>query len=567
MGNTPPWLLRSDTHGEVHCEQAARGNYNTASFRSLKPLLSSSCSSSFVFKSPTSPLVQSEINEDSETLPRADTQKMGHNVTRAHRRFSLQAQPRLPSQPSFLGNESSAGLLREGTLAYQAQQSQTPVHYGSTTAFSPKTPLARSRRLSFTSDASPILHASMVGSYEESILRGRMSTTPSKPLDFVAQIGVLGLGNCKSALRCPPHVVVPFPAVFYSYETTSHSRSMSAENEPSPYVGQIDLENRLPNLDETRGARRRHTDLLERRSGLDVETAISPVGEISITQDRRQVAKQGRRSTGSRAPPGGSYRIPEKGQIQIIIKNPNKTAVKLFLVPYDLKGMEPGTKTFVRQRSYAAGPLSDARLPLSSTALRNTSNERAALRYLIHLQICCPSRGRFYLYKSIRLVFANRVPDGKEKLRVDVSLPEPRFSVYKITREMSSSTGPNLAADKAFRRRSAGMTLGSGTHGPGIASYSSFYAPYDRISSFQDLSSDQNSCFPSSNGLHMGGITNGSENRETALSWQRELLLQSNDLVQPETLLPRGLQQGLLTIKLKGLGVNIPDHTKEPNQA
>ncbi|CRK38422.1 hypothetical protein BN1723_015326 [Verticillium longisporum] len=38
-------------------------------------------------------------------------------------------------------------------------------------------------------------HASMVGSYEESILRGRMSTNPSKPLDFLAQIGVLGLGK------------------------------------------------------------------------------------------------------------------------------------------------------------------------------------------------------------------------------------------------------------------------------------------------------------------------------------------------------------------------------------
>ena len=71
-------------------------------------------------------------------------------------------------------------------------------------------------------------------------------TTPSKPLDFLAQIGVLGLGKCKSSLRCPASLTIPFPAVFYSYETTSHGRAGKSEDGPSPYVGQIDLENTLP---------------------------------------------------------------------------------------------------------------------------------------------------------------------------------------------------------------------------------------------------------------------------------------------------------------------------------
>ncbi|CAI4216893.1 unnamed protein product [Parascedosporium putredinis] len=219
----------------------------------------------------------------------------------------------------------------------------------------------RSRRPSFSSDTSPLQHASMVGSYEESILRGRMSTTPSKPIEFLAQIGVLGLGKCKASLRCPPHVTLPFPAVYYSYGSNVPGRP-GFEDGPSPA-------------------------------------------------------------------PGGSYRIPEKGRIQIVIKNQNKTAVKLFLVPYDLSGMEPGTKTFIRQRSYSAGPIVDG-LPQEIAA----ADERPILRYLVHLHICCPSKGRFYMYKSIRLVFANRVPDGKVKLRNETTWPEPRFSPYKPIR-------------------------------------------------------------------------------------------------------------------------------------
>jgi hypothetical protein len=137
-----------------------------------------------------------------------------------------------------------------------------------------------------------------------------------------------------------------------------------------------------------------------------------------------------------------------------MIKNPNKTAVKLFLVPYDLSDMEPGTKTFIRQRSYSAGPILD--MPLSARSNYGTDRPEASLtnsddpkdkpvlRYLIHLNICCPSKGRYYLHSSIRVVFANRVPDGKEKLRNEIQHPEPRYSPYKVTRE----TNPLRAAPR-----------------------------------------------------------------------------------------------------------------------
>ncbi|RDL33636.1 Uncharacterized protein BP5553_08004 [Venustampulla echinocandica] len=435
--------------------------------RSRIPSLSSSYSSSFVLKPPTSPLVQSESNDDLDLSSSINPIDIEPHQKRNSRRHTLQASHSIHSTPNVATASSFRPLphlRRDNTHPYQAHQPRRSL----TSNPSPQTPsFLRSRRPSYQSENSPLNHASMVGSYEESILRGRMSTTPSKPLDFMAQIGVLGLGKCKMSLRCPAHVMIPFPAVFYSYETTTHGRSAKSEDGPSPYVGQIDLENSLPNPDETRDSKRKQRNANIGRSRIDnLEAADGHSTSQPSDREIRRAEKQKRRSASPRAPPGGSYRIPEKGQLQVIIKNPNKTAVKLFLVPYDLTGMEPGTKTFIRQRSYSTGPIIDSALSSSQQTPATNSVERPTLRYLIHLHICSPSRGRFYLYKSIRVVFANRVPDGKEKLRNEISMPDPRFSVYKPVRDSTlghsimSGAGANLAAEKAYRRRSSGFALG-----------------------------------------------------------------------------------------------------------
>lgn len=391
----------------------------------------------------------------------------GSHTSNPSRRHTLHFYPSSPYSHTALSRHLTPS--RETSHPYQAHQprrslTSTPNLHFPGSSSSPQTPghgYLGSRRQSISSDASPMLHASMVGSYEESILRGRMSTTPSKPLDFQAEIGVLGLGKCKPSLKCPAHVTVPFSAVFYSYASTTHGRTMS-EDGPSPYVGQIDLENGLLNPeDEHRSKRKMQTRYPDRTSldpdDIDIEpsTTFADGSEPEARKSNRT-----RRSRSSpRAPPGGSYRIPEKGMLQIIIKNQNKTAVKLFLVRYDLAGMEPGTKTFVRQRSY-----SDP---------EDASSTRPILRYLIQLHICCLAKGRYYLYKSIRVVFANRVPDGKEKLRNEVTYPEPRFSPYKPTRVMlpahQQTSGPAmaLAAEKAFRRRSSGFSFAGGGGGGG----------------------------------------------------------------------------------------------------
>ncbi|EFW98506.1 hypothetical protein CMQ_4358 [Grosmannia clavigera kw1407] len=496
-------------------------------FRTGMASLSSSLSSSFAYKPPTSPLVQSESNNDDDDgahigLPTsrndgATDSAMAGSLRTNSRRHTLASATNTqfrhsvsshfdvlyqPSPPQMAG-ERTTSTRREGAFPYQAHQPRRSLT--STAHISPQQPLEgsmpqspsflRPRRVSFAADTSSLQHASMVGSYEESILRGRMSTTPSKPLDFLAQIGVLGLGaKCKPNLRCPPHVTLRFSAVFYSYASTPHGRSKS-EDGPSPYVGMVDLENGLPSQEaEQRSTRKRmhsRAAAQERRTtrlgvgiddaaadeiqnedtvmeGTQVEptpTAGAPIPTASATRAQK------RRPFLCRAPPGGSYRIPPHGQLQMIIKNQNKTAVKLFLIPYDVTGMEPGTKTFIRQRSYSAGPIVDNVPMLAELSL----SERPILRYLVHLHICCPSRGRYYLYKSIRVVFANRVPDGKEKLRNELTFPEPRYSPYKPVRVMhppvggsgsglgSLGGGPGamLAMEKACRRRSSGLSFGS----------------------------------------------------------------------------------------------------------
>jgi hypothetical protein len=88
-----------------------------------------------------------------------------------------------------------------------------------------------SRRDSIPSAASD-LFGTFVGSYEESILIGRLSTSPSRPVPFLAEIGVLAIGKCKPSLKCPPHLTLGFSAFFYQ---------LPDEDVPTPYVGTIDM--------------------------------------------------------------------------------------------------------------------------------------------------------------------------------------------------------------------------------------------------------------------------------------------------------------------------------------
>lgn len=478
----PAGAIPSSRGGSLFPTREVTGHDSRSTVRS-RAVSHSSFSTPFVYMPPTSPLVQQSNNTDLDFGSRPTSRQSSRSPERSNWRHSYSShsfQTYHSTQiPRSATRTSGPQLKREGTAPCQAHQPRRSL--SSFNQFQPQSipqgPFLQQRRPSISSEASPLHHAPMVGSYEESILRGRMSTTPSRPLDFVARIGVLGKGQCKANLRCPPHVTVPFPAVFYSY---SGGNNRIADNSPSPYVGLIDLENSLTPPEESSETRRKRRHTIPNPGHNINNTASGITDDPSHTSENiRRREKSKRRSTSPKAPPGGSYRIPQQGQLQIIIKNPSETAVKLFLVPYDLSDMEPGQKTFIRQRSYSAGPIID--MPMShrpnlgtdrpEAALSNSDdpNDRPILRYLIHLHICCPSKGRYYLYKSIRVVFANRVPDGKEKLRNETQLPEPPYSTYKANRDPmvsqpASSAATQPTAEKAFRRRSAGFSLSQQAH-------------------------------------------------------------------------------------------------------
>ena len=227
-----------------------------------------------------------------------------------------------------------------------------------------------------------------------------------------------------------------FPCPFKSTEILP---SASNSDWGTPYVGTVDLEWGLGPL-----------------NNLGYQTTDESDGRSSLPRHR------------SRSDPPGAYRIPPKGQLQVLIKNPSKTVVKIFLVPYDCRDMKPWTRTVLRQKSYIKDDLSlKAEVSTGASPLVEAEDDQrnGNLRYAVHLQFLClpsqsksePSGGpgstdatvdeqsskRIYLYKSMRVVFSHRVPDGKEKLKVvtDVS-NNSEFTVQDLhsRRRQRSST-------------------------------------------------------------------------------------------------------------------------------
>lgn len=218
---------------------------------------------------------------------------------------------------------------------------------------------------------------SLVGTYEESLLSGRMSAPSSPPVSFHVKLGALGYGDkCPAKLKFPKHLSTCFDAVFYDYDL--HETGTLGRG--SPYVGMIDLEEHY----------------LKKRENKAASTKF----------------------------PG--YRIPRKGQIQIVISNLQKTAVKLFLIPYNLSELNPKEKIFIRQKVYMQD--------------QSKQSGGKALFQAVHLQVASPSKGKYYLYGDIRLVFQNRASN------IDASTLVP------------SQTAPNTSEGLKDRSSSSSST-------------------------------------------------------------------------------------------------------------
>lgn len=117
------------------------------------------------------------------------------------------------------------------------------------------------------------------------------------------------------------------------------------------------------------------------------EEAPSPyVGMIDLRQELRTAKHP------------GMLRVPSAGLVQVMICNPERTGIKVFLIKYDFRAMPPSTHTFLRQRTFVSSS------PLS----------RGTLRYAIHVRFVSSKRGHIYLHKDIRLIFSHRAPDVAE---------------------------------------------------------------------------------------------------------------------------------------------------------
>ncbi|SPC67639.1 uncharacterized protein UHOD_08445 [Ustilago sp. UG-2017b] len=365
---------------------------------------------------------------------------------------------------------------------------------------------------------------SLVGSFQESLLRGRMSMPASKPLIFDAEIGVLGMGRCKPSLRCPPHLHVKFPAHFYDFHAIDAPPSASSLGSTaalgSPYVGKIDLEAHYHNL------------LLSRRLST-LGTDSIPSSSLSSSGDAESVE----------TPSIPGYALPPKGQVQLIVKYPDLNAIKLFLVPYDLTDMQPGTKTFVRQKTMVRPESKGTSTTDQASFARSSPSNLGApaketLRFAIHLQFCCPPvkphhddnqagfdssealryrpRGqgkskkgsskqakspRIYLHKTIRLVFGARALDSGEKLVDQVETPgqgAQRFSPYsgpeedwlQLHHEVKSAR--NSLSDTRLVDASALDGLGIDIQGAAAAQTGRSAADDREPDSFVPLNSDPN---------------------------------------------------------------------------
>lgn len=87
----------------------------------------------------------------------------------------------------------------------------------------------------------------------------------------------------------------------------------------------------------------------------------------------------------------GGYRVPPKGQVQLVIKNQLGTIMKILLVPYDLKDMPAGTQAPLRRVWYGEATHHEPHLdPSAHNPHDKDAPPKEVIRYAVHLKFVCP---------------------------------------------------------------------------------------------------------------------------------------------------------------------------------
>eukprot|EP00045_Choanoeca_perplexa_P010660 m.109611 g.109611 ORF g.109611 m.109611 type:complete len:554 (-) comp15348_c0_seq1:1128-2789(-) len=105
----------------------------------------------------------------------------------------------------------------------------------------------------------------------------------------------------------------------------------------------------------------------------------------------------------------GRLRVPKKGQLQLVVFNPEQTGVKVFVVPYDMSTIQPLQRTRIRQRTHVVNP----------------SDQSANLLYALHLQLQANRKGRLYLVDDIKMVLASCPPHTEDRVETETQVLDP----------------------------------------------------------------------------------------------------------------------------------------------